>query len=58
MIGLADIDGFTCIICIQVCVWLGFPPLKLGYQSLRQNTKLGGPVLWLLLTHNRLSVSK
>ena len=26
MNGLADIDGFK--ICIQVCVWLGFPPLK------------------------------
>ena len=25
MNGLADLDGFK--ICIQVCVWLGFPPL-------------------------------
>ena len=25
MNGLADGDGFK--ICIQVCVWLGFPPL-------------------------------
>ena len=25
MNGLADVDGFK--ICIQVCVWLGFPPL-------------------------------
>ena len=27
MSGLADIDGFK--MCMQVCVWLGFPPLKL-----------------------------
>ena len=26
MAGLADVDGFK--ICMQVCVWLGFPPLK------------------------------
>ena len=25
MNGLADVDGFK--ICIQVCVWLGFPLL-------------------------------
>ena len=25
MNGLADVDGFK--LCIQVCVWLGFPPL-------------------------------
>ena len=25
MNGLADVDGFK--ICIQVCMWLGFPPL-------------------------------
>ena len=25
MTGLADVDGFK--ICIQVCVWMGFPPL-------------------------------
>ena len=24
MTGLPDVDGFK--ICIQVCVWLGFPP--------------------------------
>ena len=27
MNSLADVDGFK--ICIQVCVWLGFPPLSL-----------------------------
>ena len=25
MTGLAEVDGL--IICIQVCMWLGFPPL-------------------------------
>ena len=25
MNGLADVDGFK--ICIQMCVWLGVPPL-------------------------------
>ena len=28
MTGLADVDGF--IICIQVCLWLGFQPLIPG----------------------------
>ena len=37
MNGLADVDGFK--LCIQVCVWLGFPPLMLsvglaGYQCM------------------------
>ena len=27
MTGLADLDGFQII--IQVCVWLGFPPLTM-----------------------------
>ena len=31
MNGLADIDGFK--ICIQVCVWLGFPPLKTVHRT-------------------------
>ena len=33
MTGLADVDGF--IICIQVCVWLGFPPLILVIHTLK-----------------------
>ena len=36
MNGLADVDGFK--ICIQVCVWLGFPPLKLDGG--------GGGMIW------------
>ena len=28
MTGLVDVDELK--ICIQVCVWLGFPPLKLS----------------------------
>ena len=35
LMGLTDVDGFK--ICIQVCLWLGFPPLC--YKS-----------LWLKLT--------
>ena len=31
MTGLADVDRFK--ICIQVCVWLGFPPLKLKQKA-------------------------
>ena len=27
MPDFADVDG--CIICIQVCMWLGFPPLSM-----------------------------
>ena len=27
MNGPADVDGFK--LCIQVCMWLGFPPLKI-----------------------------
>ena len=39
MTGLADIDGFK--IFIQVCVWLGFPPLiTLGYILLPLHNQL------------------
>ena len=34
MNGLADIDGFK--ICIQVCVWLGFPSLTLEIWNLSE----------------------
>ena len=36
MNGLADVDGFK--ICIQVYVWLGFPPLNLR-QSTMYNSR-------------------
>ena len=39
MNGLEDVDGFK--ICIQVCVWLGFPPL---YQKSMGNGLLLGMV--------------
>ena len=31
MTGLADVDGFK--ICIQVNVWLGFPPLNIKLSN-------------------------
>ena len=31
MNGLADVDEFK--ICIQVCMWLGFPPLPMVYDG-------------------------
>ena len=37
MNGLADVDGFK--ICIQVCVLLGFPPLKVQRLSVTATTK-------------------
>ena len=38
MTGLADIDGFKN--SIEVCVWLGFPPLDTDahYKTLHKNT--------------------
>ena len=31
MNGLADVDRFK--ICIQVCMWLGFPPLIMSISA-------------------------
>ena len=42
MTGLADVDGFR--ICIQVCVWLGFPTLTNGCTDMKEsNTVKAAP---------------
>ena len=38
MTGLADVDGY--IVCIQVCMWLGFPPLAMKTRELLPKTNL------------------
>ena len=53
MNGLADVDGF--IICIQVCVWLGFSTLllsalmqELGKESSYEQIQQAGDISKLL----------
>ena len=47
MNDLADVDGFK--ICIQVCEWLGFPPLM---QRTREMLRLKGTLRRVLKFHN------
>ena len=48
MTGLADVDGFK--ICMQVCVWLGFPPVSMEGIASTQVSQV-----WLIIYESRAS---
>ena len=53
MTGLADVDGF--IICIQACMWLGFPPLNYSVELFDNKVRVCVPLVSVLALSGKTS---